>query len=85
MVAARLVEAVPWIDAKYYGATQVVDEARHVEAFARYLDEKMPTTYPINENLRTLIDQVLTDSRWDVVFLGMQVVIEGLALSLIHI
>ena len=81
LVAARLVEAVPWIDAKYYGATQVVDEARHVEAFARYLDEKMPTTYPINENLRTLIDQVLADSRWDVVFLGMQVVIEGLALA----
>jgi hypothetical protein len=81
LCTARLVEAVPWIDAKYYAATQVVDEARHVEAFARYLDEKMPATYPINENLKSLIDQVLRDERWDLVYLGMQVVIEGLALA----
>ena len=72
---------MPWIEAKYYGSTQVVDEARHVEAFARYLDEKMPTTYPINENLKSLLDTVLTDERWDLVYLGMQVVIEGLALA----
>ncbi len=81
LCTARLVEAVPWIEAKYYGSTQVVDEARHVEAFARYLDEKMPTTYPINENLKSLLDTVLTDERWDLVYLGMQVVIEGLALA----
>ena len=81
LCTARLVEAVPWIEAKYYGSTQVVDEARHVEAFARYLAEKMPTTYPINENLKSLLDAVLTDERWDLVYLGMQVVIEGLALA----
>ena len=72
LCTARLVEAVPWIEAKYYGSTQVVDEARHVEAFARYLDEKMPTTYPINENLKSLLDTVLTDERWDLVYLGTQ-------------
>ena len=72
---------MPWIDAKYYASTQVVDEARHVEAFHRYLDEKMPTTYPINENLKTLLDQLLQDSQWDLVYLGMQVVVEGLALA----
>ena len=81
MCASRLVESVPWIDAKYYASTQVVDEARHVEAFHRYLDEKMPTTYPINENLKTLLDQLLQDSQWDLVYLGMQVVVEGLALA----
>ena len=81
MCASRLVESVPWIDAKSSAPTQVVDEARHVEAFHRYLDEKMPTTYPINENLKSLIDQVLRDERWDLVYLGMQVVIEGLALA----
>lgn len=81
LCTARLVEAVPWIDAKYYGSTQVVDEARHVEAFSRYLDEKMPTSYPINANLHSLITQVLEDPRWDIVYLGMQVVIEGLALA----
>ncbi len=81
MCASRLVESVPWIDAKYYASTQVVDEARHVEAFHRYLDEKMPTTYPINENLKTLLDQLLQGSQWDLVYLGMQVVVEGLALA----
>ncbi len=81
LCTARLVESVPWIEAKYYGSTQVVDEARHVAAFARYLDEKMPTTYPINENLKSLLDSVLSDERWDLVYLGMQVVIEGLALA----
>src|SRR5665213_1871245 len=34
---AKIVESVPWIDAKYYAATQVMDEARHVEVFAKYL------------------------------------------------
>jgi hypothetical protein len=78
---ARIVEAVPWIDAKYYASTQVIDEARHVEVFARYLDEKCATRYPINAHLRALIDDVLADSRWDLTYLGMQILIEGLALA----
>jgi len=48
IVTAKIVETVPWIDAKYYAATQVVDEARHVEVFGRYLDEKLTGHYPIN-------------------------------------
>jgi hypothetical protein len=52
-----------------------------VEAFSRYLNEKMPTTYPINGNLKSLLESVLRDERWDLVYLGMQVVIEGLALA----
>ncbi|RMH67733.1 MAG: ferritin-like domain-containing protein [Actinomyces sp.] len=78
---SRLVESVPWIEAKYYASTQVVDEARHVEVFARYLDEKLGGTYPLNSSLNALLSDVLTDERWDIVYLGMQVVIEGLALS----
>ncbi len=78
---SRLVESVPWIEAKYYASTQVVDEARHVEVFARYLDEKLGGTYPLNSSLNALLSDVLTDDRWDIVYLGMQVVIEGLALS----
>ena len=48
LCTARIVETVPWIDAKYYAATQVMDEARHVEVFARYLDEKLGSQYGIN-------------------------------------
>jgi hypothetical protein len=77
---AKIVQNVPDIDAKYYAATQVMDEARHVETYARYLD-KVDLAYPINPNLRAILDDVLTDSRWDMTYLGMQVLIEGLALA----
>jgi hypothetical protein len=78
---ARIVETVPWIDAKYYAATQTIDEARHVEVFARYLDEKLTGHYPINAHLRLLLDDILADSRWDMTYLGMQIMVEGLALA----
>ena len=81
LCTARIVETVPWIDAKYYASTQVMDEARHVEVFGRYLDEKMATRYPMNAHLGALIDDVLADSRWDITYLGMQIMIEGLALA----
>jgi hypothetical protein len=78
---AKIVESVPWIDAKYYAATQVMDEARHVEVFARYLDTKLSGHYPINAHLRDLLDDVIADSRWDMTYLGMQIMVEGLALA----
>jgi len=81
LCTARIVETVPWIDAKYYASTQVMDEARHVEVFGRYLSEKMATSYPINAHLGALIDDVLADARWDITYLGMQIMIEGLALA----
>ncbi|MCU1427712.1 MAG: hypothetical protein JWL83_1712 [Actinomycetia bacterium] len=81
LCTARIVETVPWIDAKYYAATQVMDEARHVEVFARYLSEKLGHQYRINDNLRLLLDDILSDSRWDITYLGMQIMVEGLALA----
>ena len=81
LCTARIVENVPWIDAKYYAATQVMDEARHVEVFARYLDTKLSGHYPINAHLRLLLDDIIADSRWDMTYLGMQIMVEGLALA----
>jgi hypothetical protein len=78
---AKIVESVPWIDAKYYAATQVMDEARHVEVFAKYLDDKLSGYYPINAHLRLLLDDIIGDSRWDMTYLGMQIMVEGLALA----
>src|SRR5688572_14984264 len=78
---AKIVETVPWIDAKYYAATQVMDEARHVEVFSKYLDTKMSGHYPINVHLRMLLDDIIADSRWDMTYLGMQIMVEGLALA----
>jgi hypothetical protein len=81
LCTAKIVETVPWIDAKYYAATQVMDEARHVEVFGRYLHEKLHDPYPINAHLRMLLDDILRDSRWDMTYLGMQIMVEGLALA----
>jgi hypothetical protein len=81
LCTAKIVETVPWIDAKYYAATQVMDEARHVEVFARYLDEKCASRYPINTHLGMLLDDIIADSRWDMTYLGMQIMVEGLALA----
>jgi hypothetical protein len=79
--AAQVVEAVPFFDGKKFGATQVMDEARHVEAFGRYLDTKLHGRYPVNRNLFLVIDALCGDGRWDIKFLGMQILVEGLALS----
>jgi hypothetical protein len=82
LVCTGLITAtVPWIDAKYYAATQVMDEARHVEVFGRYINEKTNGAYPISPQLRSLLDDIIADGRWDITYLGMQIMVEGLALA----
>ena len=81
LCTAKIVETVPWIDAKYYAATQVVDEARHVEVFSKYLTDKLGGEYPSNPHLQLLLDDIISDSRWDMTYLGMQIMVEGLALA----
>lgn len=79
--SAQVTESVQWIDGKLYGATQVMDEGRHLEVFLRYLETKLERIYKLNDNLFVIIDDLLTDSRWDIKFLGMQIMVEGLALG----
>src|SRR4029077_6058373 len=81
LATAKIVQGVPWEEAKFYAANQVADEARHVEVYHRYLTEKLGISYGVNENLRQLLDTILCDSRWDITFLGMQIMVEGLALA----
>jgi hypothetical protein len=81
VTAARIVETVPDMDAKFYGATQTMDEARHVETFGRFLHEKVGLLYPMNDYLGSLLRDALANSDWDYAYLGMQVLIEGLALA----
>jgi hypothetical protein len=81
MTAAKIVETVPWIDARYYAATQTMDEARHTEVFAKYLHTKLGDAYPMSPFLDEQITALLEDSRWDIAYLGMQIVIESLALA----
>jgi hypothetical protein len=78
---AKIVQQVPNMDSKFYAATQVMDEARHVEAYSRLLHDKFELAYPITPPLKALLENVIADSRWDFTYLGMQVLIEGLALA----
>ena len=80
-VAGRIVESVPDMDSKFYAATQAMDEARHVELYAKFMREKIGLYYPVNPDLAKLLADALSDSRWDMPYLGMQVLIEGLALA----
>ena len=81
LVASQIASCAPTYNAKLYAASQTFDEARHVEVFNRYLQEKIGFHYPVNANLKALLDKILTDERWDLKFIGMQVIIEGLALA----
>ena len=81
IATSQLVGAVPTADAKLYAGTQVVDEARHVEVFERYVREKTNGAYDITENLFLLLKAIAEESRWDFKFLGMQLLVEGLALA----
>ncbi len=81
LTAAKIVETVPWIDAKYYASTQTMDEARHTEVFARYLRTKLGDAYPMSPFLKAQVWSLLEDPRWDIAYLGMQIVIESLALA----
>ena len=81
LATAQLVDSVQDLDSKLYAASQVVDEARHVDVYNRYVHQKIGFSYPVNPHLKTLLDMILTDSRWDMKFLGMQIMVEGLALA----
>ncbi len=81
LATAKIVETVPWAEAKFYAANQVADEARHVEVYHRYLTEKLGVSYEVHPSLGQMLDDILSDSRWDITYLGMQIMVEGLALA----
>jgi hypothetical protein len=81
IATAKIVQTVPSYESKFYAATQVMDEARHVEAYSRLLHDKLKMAYPITPTLSKLLEATITDRRWDMTYLGMQILIEGLALA----
>jgi hypothetical protein len=81
IVASQLVAAAPWMEAKSYASSQTMDEARHVEVFSRYVREKLEWVWPIEAPLKELLDATISDARWDFKYMGMQVLIEGLAMA----
>ncbi len=81
LATAKIVQGAPLEEAKWYAANQVADEARHVEVYHRYLTEKLGRSFEVNESLQSLLDDIISDSRWDMTYLGMQIMVEGLALA----
>ena len=80
VATAKICAGVESIDDKYYAAAQVADEARHVEAYQRYLD-KIDIAYPVAPYLHQLLDDVVSHPYVDMTFLGMQILVEGVALA----
>jgi hypothetical protein len=83
MTAATLTHSVPDYEAKLYASTQTVDEARHVEAFEK-LVRRVAIVYPMSPYLKGLIDATLKADHWVKIAIGMNMVIEGLALGAFH-
>ncbi len=81
IVASQIVSSAPWPDAKLYASTQTMDEARHVEVFHRYVSEKLEWEWPVNHDIKELLDTTIQDSRWDIKYIGMQIVLEGAAMA----
>ena len=81
LVASQLASCAPTFNAKLYAASQTFDEARHVEAFNKYIQTRTKLMYPVGNELKSILDKILTDERWDLKFIGMQIIIEGLALA----
>jgi len=82
MVCSQLVNVVPGLDAKFFMATQVMDEARHSEVLARYVHDKVGVVYPLTSNLRRLFDRILEVPQWYLKTVGTQLVAETLAVSI---
>ena len=81
LATAKIVQCAPDEESKWYAANQVADEARHVEVYHRYLTEKLGRSFEVNPHLQTLLDEIISDPRWDMTYLGMQIMVEGLALA----
>ncbi len=85
LVASQLCSCAPTYNAKLYASSQTFDEARHVEVFSKYIQNRVGLMYPVSTSLKSILDKILTDQRWDLKFIGMQLVIEGLALSAFNV
>jgi hypothetical protein len=81
MCAAKIAQAEPNLAVKYCVALQIADEARHIEVYSRLLRDKLPYSYPISASLETLLTQIITAPEYDFAALGMQILVEGMALA----
>jgi hypothetical protein len=83
LAAGQLINGAPDIDTKLVAGTQVADEARHVETLQRYVRDKVGQIFPIAPVVHRVLDDVLSDPRWDVKCLGTQIILEGITAGML--
>lgn len=81
-LCGQLTNLCQGLDQKLYAASQVIDEARHVEVFSKFLSRKIGTIYPIGSTLKTLLDILLEAPSMRYKVLGMQTLFEGMAVGI---
>lgn len=81
-LCGQLTNVCQSMDQKLYAASQVIDEARHIEVFAKFMQEKIGTIHPIGANLKTLLDILLKTEGMQKKVLGMQTLFEGMAVGI---
>jgi hypothetical protein len=77
----KISQTVPDLDAKLFAATQLMDEARHAEAFNRFITHKIGVRYGLSASLGALFEQVMTETRWDFACIASHVIIENMGLA----
>jgi hypothetical protein len=81
-ICGQLTNVCATMDEKWYSASQVTDEARHIEALSKFLSRKMGGLYPINPTLKVLLDELLRADTARKKTLGMQTLFEGMAVGI---
>jgi hypothetical protein len=84
-LCGQLTNVCDKMDQKWYAASQVIDEARHVEVLSKFLARKMGTIYPIGPTLKYLLDELLEAQGMQKKTLGMQTLFEGTAVGIMDL
>jgi ferritin-like protein len=83
LACSQMVDVVTGADQKFFQATQVMDEARHNEVLERYIQARLGGLhYPMPENERIIFDSILTEPRWYIKTIALQLVAETFAVAM---
>lgn len=84
-LCGQLTNVCDKMDQKWYAASQVIDEARHVEVISKFIQRKMGTIYPVGPTLKYLLDELLEAEGMQKKTLGMQTLFEGTAVGIMDL
>ncbi|MFI6960914.1 diiron oxygenase [Streptomyces sp. NPDC050255] len=77
----KILLTVEDLDSKLYAATQMMDEARHVEGFNRFLHTKIGLRYGLSPSISAMFEHAMREPRWDFAVLAAHILIENMGLA----